>query len=265
MVGGGARRAYNDSVTRRGEYGFDAPFFPLIFGFFSVATGLAAVVCWWRGEMRVALQMTLSFGVFAGNTSSFLYTTRRGKFIEWERILDHLELRGGERVLDMGCGRGAVLTSVARRLTAGDVTGVDLWSRKDQSGNARETALRNAAVEGVRDRVRIDTGDMRALPYPDAAFDLVVSSLAIHNIGSRAGRKQAIAEGFRVLKPGGRMVIADIRAAREYEENLRGLGALHVERRRLGWRFWWGNPIAATTLVTAVKRPVGIDRVGGGA
>ena len=52
---------------------------------------------------------------------------------------------------------------------------------------------------------------MRALPYPDATFDLVVSSLAIHNIRSNADRQRAILEGLRVLKPGGRIVVADPR------------------------------------------------------
>jgi ubiquinone/menaquinone biosynthesis C-methylase UbiE len=99
-------------------------------------------------------------------------------------------MRGDERVLDMGCGRGAVLTAVARRLTTGRVTGADIWSRLDQSGNARDVALRNASLEGVSDRVAIETGDMRALPFPDATFDLVVSSLAIHNIRSNAERRQ---------------------------------------------------------------------------
>ncbi len=135
------------------------------------------------------------------------------------------------------------------------MTGIDIWSKKDQSGNARDVTLRNASLEGVGDRVQIDTGDMRALPYPDATFDLVVSSLAIHNIRSNADRKRAIVEGFRVLKPGGRMVIADIRATRLYADALRALGALNVERRRLGWRFWWGNPFAGTTLLTASKAP----------
>ena len=94
---------------------------------------------------------------------------------------------------------------------------------------------------------------MRALPFPNASFDLVVSSLAIHNIRGTADRRQAVAEGFRVLKTGGRIVLADIRATATYEDALRGLGAAAIERRRLGWRFWWGNPVAATTLLTASK------------
>ena len=247
--------AYNLVVIRRGDYGYDAPYFPVIFGFFSVAAGVGATMSWRQGGIRPGTRMTLYFVFFLANTISFLYTTRRGKFLEWDRILDHLHLRGDEGVLDMGCGRGAVLTAVARRLTTGRVTGIDIWSTKDQSGNARDVTLRNASLECVGDRIQIETGDMRALPYPDAAFDLVVSSLAIHNIRSKADRKRAIVEGFRVLKPGGRIVIADIRATAIYEEALRALGASNVERRRLGWRFWWGNPFAATTLLTASKAP----------
>jgi arsenite methyltransferase len=218
-----------------------------------VAAGVGATVLWWQGLTRPAMQATFYFFFSLANTSSFLYTTRRGKFLEWDRILDRLHLGGDEAVLDMGCGRGAVLTAVARRLLTGRVTGIDIWSTKDQSGNARDVTLLNASLEGVSDRVQIETGDMRSLPYPDSTFDLVVSSLAIHNIRGNADRKRAIVEGFRVLRPGGRMVIADIRATALYAETLRSLGALNVERRRLGWRFWWGNPFAGTTLLTASK------------
>jgi arsenite methyltransferase len=237
----------------RGEYGYDAPYALIVFGLLALAGAIGAAIAWLTGPVRAAMPVTFYFLFFLANASSFFYTTRRGKFEEWDRLLDRLRLRGDEEVLDMGCGRGAVLTAVALRLTTGRVTGVDIWSTHDQSGNAKEVTLRNASLEGVNDRVHIDTGDMRDLPYPDAMFDLVVSSLAIHNIRSNADRKQAIAEGFRVLKPGGRIVIADIRATSVYADALRMLGASNVERRRLGWRFWWGNPFAATTLLTASK------------
>jgi arsenite methyltransferase len=240
-------------AMRRGDYGYDAPYAVIIFGILSVIFGLVAVVAWREGDHRTARLMAAYCFFFSANTASFLHTTRRGKFVEWNRILDGLQLRGDEQVLDMGCGRGAVLTAVAQRLATGRVTGVDIWSTHDQSGNARAVTLRNAALEGVADRVTIETGDMRALPFPPAAFDLVVSSLAIHNIRSNADRRQAVTEGFRVLKPGGRLVIADIRATRLYEDALRTLGASNIERRRLGWNFWWGNPIAATSLVSASK------------
>ena len=238
---------------RRGDYGYDAPYGLVIFACAAVAFGILAATAWGNAPSRVVASNTFAAGFFLANTASFWHTTRRGKFMEWERILVGLGLRGDERVLDMGCGRGAVSTAVARRLTTGRVTGIDIWSKADQSGNAAEITLRNASLEGVADRVQVQTSDMRSLPFPDATFDLVVSSLAIHNIRSNADRKRAVAEGFRVLEPGGRLVIADIRAIPVYQDALRALGASDVQVRRLGWRFWWGNPMACTKLLTASK------------
>ena len=94
---------------------------------------------------------------------------------------------------------------------------------------------------------------MSAKPFPDASFDLVLSSLAIHNIEDAAARQKAIDEAVRVLKPGGRLAIADFRATAGYASRLRELGIKDVARRGLGWRMWYGGPWAATTLVTATK------------
>ena len=68
----------------------------------------------------------------------------------------------------------------------------------------------------MSDRVELHTGDMTALPFADAGFDVVTSSLAIHNLPTLTARYQAIDEALRVLRPGGRLVIADIRSVRRY-------------------------------------------------
>lgn len=90
---------------------------------------------------------------------------------------------------------------------------------------------------------------MRRLPFPDASFDVVTSSLAIHNIPEARGREQALSEILRVLKKDGTALIADFRHTIEYARYVSAQGGASVERHRLDWRFWYGGPQAATTLV----------------
>ena len=108
-------------------------------------------------------------------------------------------------------------------------------------------AQRNALAEGVADRVELHTGDLRALPFEDNGFDVVLSNFAIHNISGRAGREKAISEAVRVLRPGGRLLIVDVRATRQHQAQLARLGMHDVARRGLGW---WFQP---ARLVTATK------------
>jgi arsenite methyltransferase len=82
---------------------------------------------------------------------------------------------------------------------------------------------------------------------------VIVSNLAIHNIPERAGRRRALDEAVRVLRPGGRLAIADLWETRQHAEHLRALGWPDVRRRNLGYRMWYGGPWFATRLVTATK------------
>jgi SAM-dependent methyltransferase len=97
------------------------------------------------------------------------------------------------------------------------------------------------------------TADITALPFGDGCFDVVVSSVAIHNVEGGAGRDRAIEEAVRVLRPGGRLLIADIWATGRYRTHLSELGMIDVARRGLGWRMWWSGPWLSTRLVTATK------------
>ncbi|HEX5506684.1 MAG TPA: class I SAM-dependent methyltransferase [Thermomicrobiales bacterium] len=238
---------------RDGEYGFDAPYAPIGLGLGGVAFLVGAVLNATQGVVGAAIVLLLAAVWMFLSTASYIYTTRRGKFAVWAELLASLRLRGDERLLDLGCGRGAVLLMAAQLLPRGEAVGVDLWKTSDQSGNDPAVTRRNAAAEGVAGRVALETADMRALPFADGTFDLVVSSLAIHNIPAAPERAKAVAEAARVLKPGGRVVIADIRAADEYAAELRRLGLRDVALRPLGWRFWYGGPWVAARLVTATK------------
>jgi len=242
-----------DLDRRRGEYGVDAPYVPLWLG----AAAVAAIAAFFIGSVlsipTVAIP-ALNVGLaLAASVADYLYASRFGKFAVWVEILRSLQLRGDERVLDLGCGRGAVLLMVAKLLPRGRTVGIDLWKTSDQSGNALEVTRRNAQLESVADRVELRTGDMRALPFEDESFDVVLSSLAIHNIPDAAGRAKTIDDTVRVLRRGGRVFIVDINAASEYEGRLRERGMVDVERRALGPRMWFGGPWVAASLVRARK------------
>jgi ubiquinone/menaquinone biosynthesis C-methylase UbiE len=171
----------------------------------------------------------------------------------WAQLLSQAGLRGDERIVDLGCGRGAVLLMAAQLVPHGSATGVDVWRTLDQSGNDPAVTRRNADREGVADRIELVTADLRETFLPDDSFDVVVSSLAIHNLPDATARDEVIDEAVRVLRPGGIVLIADIRATSAYAERLRYHGMVEVRTSKLGWRFWYGSPFVAAKLVTARK------------
>jgi SAM-dependent methyltransferase len=227
----------------KADYGLDAP--GVVVG--SAVAGAAALagagIGWavLRRRHRVPAAVLggwlAAWGLVAlAQAGLMLRSSRAGKPKQRDRLLDALAWRGDERVLDVGCGRGLLLLGAAKRLTTGRAVGLDVWRTQDQAGNDPAATITNAQAEGVAERVELRDGDARRLPFDQQSFDVVLSSLALHNIPGAAGRAAAVGEIVRVLKPGGRVAILDFRNTSQYAAALAaaGLGEVHRSQRRFG-------------------------------
>jgi arsenite methyltransferase len=244
-------RHHHRVAGRRGKYGVDGGFTPFfVYGGALSALAVTLVRQSRRGHRARAFLAGTAAVAVVGSAASYFYSTGPGKRSIWTEVLDELSLDGDEDVLDVGCGRGAVLVLAAQRLTRGRAVGVDVWRRLDQSGNSLANTERNAVLEGVADRVDVYDGDARELPFRGESFDVVMSNLTLHNIRNTDERAVALHEVVRVLRPGGRLRIVDFRAE-GYTGPLQDAGCIDIGARRLDWRTWCGVPGHHLVLVEA--------------
>jgi ubiquinone/menaquinone biosynthesis C-methylase UbiE len=118
------------------------------------------------------------------------------------RLLQLAQLQNGNSVLDVGTGTGWVAIRCALEMEEGQIIGIDI------TAEMLIQAVLNAEKVGVKERVQFALASAMSLPYPDNQFDVVLSSLALHH--TKVG--QSLEEMVRVLKPGGRIAIADMGA-----------------------------------------------------
>ena len=117
------------------------------------------------------------------------------------RVLQRAALAPGEDVLDLGCGTGTLAIAALRDQPAARLTGLDA------DPEVLERASAKADAAGVE--IALDRGFSTDLPYEDARFDAVLSTLFFHHLTDER-KRQTATEIVRVLKPGGRLVVADL-------------------------------------------------------
>jgi ubiquinone/menaquinone biosynthesis C-methylase UbiE len=134
------------------------------------------------------------------DASSWLMSFGQGWKVDRE-IVEAAAVQPGERVLDIGCGTGALTFPAADSAGAANVAGIDA------SPEMIEVARRKAGKRGVDLQFRLAPAE--DLPFADGEFDVVLSGFMLHHLPEDVMR-QAFAEALRVLKPGGRFLAADM-------------------------------------------------------
>ncbi|MGH3766635.1 MAG: SAM-dependent methyltransferase [Pseudonocardiaceae bacterium] len=140
-------------------------------------------------------------------------------------LADRVQIQSGERVLDAGCGVGGSSFWLAKERGA-EVVGITL--APGQVAKARSYAARRR----LADRVQFEVADFTATPFPDASFDVVWAVESLCHAPDKAAFYQ---EAARLLRPGGRVVVADfVRADRPVDP--KGERLLHE------WLTGWAVP-----------------------
>lgn len=125
-------------------------------------------------------------------------TTRERTFKQ--ALLDQAGLAPGQDVLDLACGTGTLTIWASQRVPGLRLTGLD--------GDAEVLARARGKAQVAGLDIVFDEGLSTTLPYSNARFDRVLSSLFFHHL-DRDGKQRTLAEACRVLKPGGELHVAD--------------------------------------------------------
>ena len=113
-------------------------------------------------------------------------------------LIEQAQIGVRHRVLDVGCGTGTLTLMAKHAAPTAEVIGID--------GDPKILAI--ARAKAGHAAVQFDEGLATALPYPDASFDRILTSLVLHHL-TTADKQRALAEMLRVLRPGGELHIAD--------------------------------------------------------
>ena len=123
-------------------------------------------------------------------------------------LVDHLPWDGKGKLLDIGCGAGALTMRCALTYPEAELTGMDYWGKG--WSYAKEQCEKNAEAEKVSDRVSFQKGDAASLDFADESFDAVVSNFVFHEVRTAKDKRDVVREALRVLKKGGAFSLQDM-------------------------------------------------------
>lgn len=126
----------------------------------------------------------------------------------YDLVLANLAWNGQGKLLDIGCGSAALTIKLAKKYPNARLTGVDFWGHN--WSYSKKICEKNAAAEGVSDRITFQKASALKLPFEDETFDAVVSNLTFHEVRDAKDKKELIREALRVLKKGGKFTFQDL-------------------------------------------------------
>ena len=129
-----------------------------------------------------------------------------------EGVASYVHVPDGGKILDVGCGSGALAIACAKRNPNAEVIGIDRWG-KEYASFSRQLCERNARAEKVNN-AKFQQGDAVKLDFADETFDAVTSNYVYHNIPG--DRQTYLLETLRVLKKGDTFALHDIFSKSKY-------------------------------------------------
>jgi ubiquinone/menaquinone biosynthesis C-methylase UbiE len=172
--------------------------------------GLVSVILavWFPLFLVLAVLFLLVAGYFAYARYLFSSSGRNVMAKVRDLVIQNLGWDGKGRILDIGCGSGALIIALAKKYPQAQAVGVDTWG--GQWEYSQKVCEANAALEGVAGQVTFRQSSAAKLPFEDGAFDAVVSNLTFHEVNDTRDKKELIREALRVVKPGGSFAFQDL-------------------------------------------------------
>ena len=173
---------------------------------------IAGFILGWNMIINVILLLGGLYALFmsismTGLRWTFSFTGGRLMCKIHDFILTKLGWNGEGKLLDVGCGSGALSIKIARKFPKGEIHGLDYWgfgwdyAKKICEGNAKLEGVTNASFQ---------KGDACHLDFPDESFDAVVSNFVYHEVKTEPDKRKLVRESLRVLKKGGYFALHDL-------------------------------------------------------